>query len=274
MYKISVVMATYKEDIRFLKKCIDSILCQTCNKFEFIIVVEPGECNIEKLSEIAQEDGRVRILRNEERLGVAESRNRAIMESSGEYIALVDGDDYYDPSRLERQLKFLENNPRISVVGSSVYLVDENDEIIGERIYPEANENIKNEFLMKMAVANPSIMVRKKDIREIGLFNDKLIKAEDFDLWLRFLAKDKKMHNLQDKLVFYRTHPNDNMKRGRIHYKNYYSALRKHGKFIWPFYQRFFSLLLFFVVSNIPNFLLDHLLNLKFVKRIKNIRMH
>ena len=109
---------------------------------------------------------------------------------------------------------------------------------------------------------------------QIGFFDDKLFKAEDFDLWLRFLVKDKKMHNLQDKFVFYRTHPNDNTKRGHIHYKNYFAALKKHGKFIWPFYQRLTSLLLFFVVSNIPNSFLDYLLNLKIVKRIKNIQVH
>jgi len=272
--KLSVIMATYNEDLRFLKSCIDSILNQTFRDFEFLIVIEPGEKNEMYLDNIAAADSRVRVLKNDKRLGVAGSRNRAILESSGEYIAFMDGDDYCAPDRLEKQLSFLENNPDISVVGSNMYLVDKDNVIIGERIYPELHKDIKNYFLVTMAVANPSIMVRRSDMSQVGFFDNKLFKAEDFDLWLRFLVKDKKMHNLQDKLVFYRTHPNDNKKRGHIHYKNYFAALKKHGKFIWPFYQRLTSLLLFFVVSNVSNSFLDYLLNLKIVKRIKNIRMH
>ena len=274
MCDLSVVMATYNENPAFLKACINSILNQTFRNFEFLIVVEPLEKNMEFLSSVESMDNRVKILRNETKLGVAGSRNRAIMESTGKYIALMDGDDYCAPDRFEKQLNLLENNPDISVVGSNMYLVDKNNVIIGERIYPELHQDIKNYFLVTMAVANPSIIVRRSDLSQVGVFDDTLFKAEDFDLWLRFLVKDKKMHNLQDKLVFYRTHPNDNKKRGHIHYKNYFTAFKKHGQFIWPFRQRFFSLLFFFVVSNIPNYLLDYLLNLKIVKRIKNIRMH
>lgn len=274
MNELSVIMATYNEDINFLKACIESILNQSFRNFEFIIAAEPQEKNLEFLSSVEDADKRVKVLKNESRLGVAGSRNRAIMESSGKYIALIDGDDYCDLNRFEKQLGFLENNPDVSVVGSNMFLVDENNNIIGERKYPELHEDIKRRFLLTMAVANPSIMVRKNDVSQIGFFDDKLFKAEDFDLWLRFLVKGKKMHNLQDKLVFYRTHPNDNKKRGRIHYKNYFTAFKKHSQSIWPFRQRFFSLLFFFAVSNIPNHLLDYLLNLKIVKRIKNIRMH
>lgn len=274
MHDLSVVMATYSETPVFLKASINSILNQTFRNFEFIVVAEPQEKNMEFLSGVESSDKRVKILKNETRLGVAGSRNRAILESSGKYIALMDGDDYCAPERFEKQLSFLEDNPDVSVVGSNMHLIDKNNVIIGERIYPKLHKDIKNYFLVTMAVANPSIMVRRSDMNQIGFFDDKLFKAEDFDLWLRFLVKDKKMHNLQDKLVFYRTHSNDNKKRGRIHYKNYFAALKKHGKFIWPFYQRFTSLLFFFVVSNISNSFLDHLLNLKIVKRIKNIRIH
>lgn len=274
MHVLSVVMATYNENPIFLKTCIDSILNQTFKNFEFLIVVEPQEENMEFLSSVESADSRLKILVNDTKLGVAGSRNRAILESSGKYIALMDGDDYCAPDRFEKQLSFLENNPDISVVGSNIYLVDKSNTIIGERIYPERHIDIKNYFLVTMAVANPSIIVRRSDMSQVGFFDDKLFKAEDFDLWLRFLVKNKKMHNLQGKLVFYRTHPNDNKKRGHIHYKNYFDALNKHGKLIWPFHRRLPSLLFFFVVSNIPNSSLDYLLNLKIVKRIKNIRVH
>lgn len=273
MLEMSVVMATYNEDPRFLKLCIDSILNQTFKNFEFLIVTEPGEKNAMCLDNVAEADSRVRILKNDTRSGVAGSRNRAIMESSGTYIAIVDGDDYYDVRRFERQVRFLRDNPHISVVGSNIFLVDENDSVIGERLYPEDHERIKKSFLFKMAVANPSIIVRKNDVAEVGFFAESLVKAEDFDLWLRFLAKKKKMHNLQEKLVYYRTQSNDNKKRGRVHYNNYYRTLKTHSKFIWPLNKRFASLIFFFAISYIPDFLLNYLLNLRIVRRIKNIRI-
>src|SRR3990172_5625178 len=111
MCDLSVVMATYNENPIFLKTCIDSILNQTFKNFEFLIVVEPQEKNMEFLSSVEGADKRVKILKNDTKIGVAGSRNRAILESSGKYIALMDSDDYCAPDRFEKQLNLLENNP-------------------------------------------------------------------------------------------------------------------------------------------------------------------
>ena len=83
-------------------------------------------------------------------------------ESSGKYIALMDSDDYCAPDRFEKQLGFLEDNPDVSVVGSNMYLIDGSDNITGERKYPEMHEKIERSFLLTMAVANPSVIFRKK----------------------------------------------------------------------------------------------------------------
>lgn len=272
MHDLSVVMATYNENPVFLKACVNSILNQTFRNFEFIVVVEPREKNIEFLSSVEDADKRVKILRNETRLGVAGSRNRAIMESSGKYIALMDGDDYCAPDRFEKQLSFLEDNYDVSVAGSNLYLIDEDDNITGERKYPEFHDKIKRSFLLTMAVANPSVIFRKKDIDEVGLFDDRLYKAEDFELWLRFLANNKIMHNLQKNLVYYRIQDNSNKKRGTLHFRNVYISRKRYSKLIWPLHIRFLSLFLFFLVSRIPNVFLDYLLNLRIVSRIKNIK--
>ncbi len=274
MRKLSVLMATYNENPDFLTRCVDSILQQTFQDFEFIITVEPEEININLLANMADQDERVRVFKNESKLGVAGSRNRAIKESTGKYIALIDSDDYCAKNRFEKQINLLEANAEISVVGSNMHLVDEDDNVIGERIYPELCDDIRKAFLFSMAIANPTVLLRKVALVDVGNFNDKLFKAEDFDLWLRFLAHDKKMYNVQDKLVYYRTLKNFNLKRGRVHYRNYYNALRKHSKFIWSFHERFLSLFLFFLVGHIPNFLLDILINLKVVNRIKKIKLN
>jgi len=272
MNELSVIMATYNEDINFLKTCIDSILHQTFRDFEFIIVIEPDENNIDYLKHISDIDSRVKILKNESRLGVAGSRNRAILETSVEYLAFMDSDDYCAPDRFEKQLSFLENNPDVSVVGSNMYLIDGSDNITGERKYPEMHEKIERSFLLTMAVANPSVIFRKKDIDEVGLFDDRLYKAEDFELWLRFLVHNKRMHNLQENLIYYRMPSEHNEKRGSMHWRNNYIARKKYSKLIWPLHIRFLSLLLFFLVSRLPDVFLDYLLNLKIAERIKHIK--
>jgi len=273
MPELSVIMTTYNEDVSFLQSCVNSICNQTWKDFECIIVLEPEEANLRFLEEVAVTDKRIRIVQNDKKLGVADSRNRAIMKSSSEFIAVMDGDDYYDPMRLEKQLQFLRNNSRISVVGSNMYLIDQFNNIVGERKYPEFHDDIKKNFLLTMSIANPSAMIRRKDLQEIGLFNTELSKAEDFELWLRFLSVDKKLHNLQENLVYYRIQNSQNEKRGAIHWRNNYRARKRYSRFIWTFHERCLSLLLFFVMSHTPQIFLDHLLNLNLAKWIKNIKM-
>ena len=269
---LSVVMATYNEKRDFLQNCIQSILSQTYRDFEFLIVIEPGDTNREYIISLANTDNRIRILENTKRMGVAASRNRAITESRGEFVALMDGDDYCDATRFEKQISFLEKNTGVSVVGSNMFLVDEKDRIVGERRYPELHEDIKRSFLLVMAVANPAVMTRLTDLKDVGLFDDRFSKAEDVELWLRFLARKKKMYNLPEYLVYYRVMSNSNEKRGRTHYQNFYLARKRYNRQIWPVYLSSLSLSFFFLLSHIPNGFLDILLNLGITEKLKSIK--
>ena len=123
-----------------------------------------------------------------------------------------------------------------------------------------------------MPIANSSLVVRRQDLLDVGLFDENYNKAEDLELWLRFLYKDKKMHNIQKKLVYYRSPENENMKRGREHYRNYYTAIKKQGKNIWPLHLRIISLSMFYIIQLIPNYFLSFLLSTSIVHKIKNIR--
>lgn len=274
MRDLSVIMPTYNEDFDPLRTCIDSVLQQSHKNFEFVIVVEPDEKNIDFLEGLADIDGRVRVIKNETKIGVSGSRNIAISNSTGKYISLVDGDDFFGLDRFEKQLEFLESNPGISAVGSNMYLIDENNNIVGERKYPETFGAIKKYFLLTMSIANPAIMMRRKDIEEVGFFNSRLTKAEDFELWLRFMAMDKKMHNLQESMVYYRVPARQNAKRGKIHWENNYTARKKYGKFIWPLHQRSLSLSIYYIASHVPDVLLDRIFNMSLLHKIRNIKIN
>jgi glycosyltransferase EpsE len=269
---LSVIMATYNDRPTFLKTCVYSILNQTFKDFEFIIVVEPDETNIEFLKYVSFEDKRIKILTNDLRLGIAASRNKAIEASSTNYIALIDGDDFCDLNRFKEQVTFLNNNPDISVVGSNMYLIDEHDNIVAERNYPMTHEEIKHYFLITMGIANPTVMLRRKDLKQVGLFNDSFKKAEDFELWMRFLKSSKKMYNIQERLVYYRLPSKGASKRNKMHLINIYAARIKYSKFIWNFSERFPSLFLWFLISQIPGDLLDVLLKSKIINHMKNIK--
>jgi glycosyltransferase involved in cell wall biosynthesis len=271
MSNLSVVMATYNEQLTFLKTCINSILSQTLEDFEFFIVVEPQEKNLVFLREIASKDNRIKIVENETRLGVAGSRNTGFLKCSGKYIAIIDGDDYCAPERFERQFQLLEENQRVNVVGTNMWLVDGDGNIVGERTYPESHLEIKRSFLLTMAVGNPTLMIRRRDLKEVGLFDSNLIKAEDIELWLRFLAHGMIMHNLQENLLYYRVQKK-NERRDKVHYRNHYAARRRHSKFIWPWHERLFSLSMYFIISHIPHSYLQHLLALGIVDKMKRIR--
>jgi glycosyltransferase involved in cell wall biosynthesis len=269
MHELSVIMPVYKEPVNVLEQSIDSVLQQTYKHFEFVIVTEPNEANASFFESVQKSDCRVKVIRNQNRLGVAATRNRAINACSGKYISFVDADDYSSLSRFEKQLNFLENNLEVSVVGSNMHLVDEKNNIVGERIYPELYNDIKRAFLLTMPLANPTVMVRSKDLKEIGLFDSRLVKSEDFELWLRFLARNKKIYNLQENLLYYRIPANE--KRPKIHWINNYVARKRFGKYIWPWHQRMISLSAYCLISHAPPVLLNNILDLKVANKIKKI---
>jgi len=270
---LSVIMASKNENILYLEKCIDSILNQTFNDYNFYIITEETDSNYKYFNDLTSKYRKIKLLNNLKHPGVSTARNLGIQNSQSKYIAIIDSDDYYDATKFEKQVEFLEKNDQISLVGSNILLVDSKDNIIGERLYPQNPDKIRKQFLYEMSVANPSIVVRRQDIDEVGLFDKNFNKAEDFELWLRFLASNKKLFNLQESLVYYRTTPDANQKRGRTHYKNYYFALKRHGKFIWPLAIRVIPISVFFIIQLMPNKLLSILLNMKIVHAIKGINI-
>lgn len=198
--EISVVMSVYKR-YTYLKESIESILNQTFQNFELIIVVEKSE----KQEEINQfikkiKDKRIIIINNKEKLGFAESLNIGIKNSKGKYIARMDDDDISLPERLEKQYIFLESNPSIDILGTAVKQFMNKNDIY----YPETDpEKIKAFTLINNQMFHPTIMMRKEIIKKYSLYYDPNYKTEDAELWSR-AVKWVKMSNLKEVLLYYR----------------------------------------------------------------------
>ena len=125
MVSISVVMPVYNVEISMLEEAVNSILSQTFQDFEFIIIDDASnDDTYNYLNGI--KDERIILIRNSEHLGITKSLNIGLKEAKGKYIARMDGDDISLPQRFEKQYEYMESHPDVIVCGTGV-------EIFGER---------------------------------------------------------------------------------------------------------------------------------------------
>ena len=185
MPRISVISGAYNIGKCYsFRKSIESILDQSFADFEFIICNDgSSDDTAQLLLEYAQRDSRIKVIENEKNLGLAASLNRCIEMSSGEYIARHDLDDYNDADRFKLQLEFLDSHPEISVLGTQVYLFDE-EGVWGEESFP--CEVSKKDFLFTSPYKHGSVMMRREALYNAGLYRvaKETYRTEDYDLFM------------------------------------------------------------------------------------------
>lgn len=222
MHKYSVLMSVYKkEKVQYLKETIESILNQTLQPDEFVIV-EDGKLTDELESLIKQYEkkykGLFRIIKLQNNVGLGKALSIGIKKCSNEYIARMDSDDIAKNKRCEIQLKMLEENPKLDVVGSIVAEFENNiNNIIGYRNLPQENSEIYEFAKKRNPLAHPSVMLRKSRVLEVGNYRDCLY-FEDYDLWIRMIEKNYKFYNIQEVLVYMRVEDSFYKRRGGINY--------------------------------------------------------
>ncbi len=185
MPRVSVISGAYNAAGCYsFEKSIESILNQTYTDFEFIICNDGStDETASRLKEYAERDPRVRIIENSENLGLAASLNRCIEAAEGEFIARHDCDDLAAPDRLEKQVKYLDEHPDISIVGTFAYLFDENG-VWGESRFPVDIE--KKSFLFCSPHQHGSVVFRREALRRAGGYrvSKETRRTEDYDLFM------------------------------------------------------------------------------------------
>ena len=156
----------------------------------------------------AIEDARLRVLRNEERQGLAASLNRGLDEARGRYVARLDADDIAFPRRLERQLRSAWSRARsIAVVGSAVLELDASGRPGSLHPMPSGPMAVRWASLFSSPFFHPSVVVDREVLERHGLrYDPEYLESEDYDLWTRLLAHADG-DNLTEPLVLYRVHP-------------------------------------------------------------------
>lgn len=185
--KISVVMSAYN-GAKYLKEAIESILNQTFEDFEFIIVDDDSIDKTEEiLVEYKRKDPRIKIITNRENIGLTKSLNKAIKITKGDYIARMDADDIAMAERLETQLEFMKKNPEVGAVGCWYYLIDKTGNIFEKRRPPTKFSKIKKALLASSPLIHPGMFIKKEVLEKIGPYDEEFKYAQDRDLLFRIL---------------------------------------------------------------------------------------
>lgn len=184
---ISVITPAYNAE-KTIERTIRSVLNQTYTNFEFLIVNDGSQDKtLEMISRF--QDQRIKVF-SQTNQGHSATRNRGILEATGEYITFLDADDIWVSDKLEAQLNALQKNPQADIVYSWSNFIDENDQLLHHGCYVKVNGNVYTKLLNGNFIENGSnLLVRRSALLSVGNFDETLLTASDWDLWLRLAAQ-------------------------------------------------------------------------------------
>jgi len=234
MIDISVIMSIYNGE-SYLKKSIDSILSQTYQNFEFIIINDGSTDNTKNILNDYRNYERIKVI-DQDNIGLTKSLNKGIHLAKGKYIARMDCDDISFKKRLEAQKKFLDKNKDCAVVGTYYKEINGVGEIISKIKYKDIYnyDHIKEKLVKGNIISHSSVMFRKDLIIKEGLYDENIPYGQDYDLWVR-LAKNYRINIIPKCLHYYRKTKNNisNKKRKKqLYYAvlSQFKAIRYFGK--------------------------------------------
>ena len=197
--KVTVLMPVYNGE-RFLRDAIESMLRQTFDDFELLIVNDGSTDGSRDLIR-SYADQRIRLVEHEKNRGIVASLNTGIECACGEYLARMDADDVSLPHRLDAQVAFMEAHPEVGVCGGWVRTIDAHEALWQAA---EWHEQIKIDLLFKSAMYHPVVMMRTCLLTR-NRYDEDFLHVEDYRLWLT-LVEQTQLHNLQDVLLLHRIH--------------------------------------------------------------------
>ena len=203
---ISIILPTYNGKKERLKESVDSVLNQTFKDFELIIINDASTNDIEEtILEYTKKDDRIVYIKNEKNLKLTKTLNKWISLANGKYIARIDDDDIWeDEQKLEKQIKFLEENNDYWIIWTNWIIIDQDWNELYKLIRPSSNDEIKKKIIIGNWFIHSSILIRKTTLDEVWWFyNPEWNFVEDYELWLR-IWKASKMKIISDSYIKYR----------------------------------------------------------------------
>jgi glycosyltransferase involved in cell wall biosynthesis len=198
---VSIVMAAFNE-AKYIAEAIESILKQSYENFEFIIINDGSVDNTAEIID-SYKDPRIKHIKNETNLKLIASLNKGLAAAKGKYIARMDADDISVPGRLQKQVDFMESHPEIGICGAQLTVFGN---MTGAMNYPLEHKDILLYMLITSPFGNNVVIFRKEVLDQHALFfTEGYYHSEDYKSWTNWL-KVTKGHNLDEYLVRYRSH--------------------------------------------------------------------
>ena len=211
--KVSVLIASYNHE-RYIEDAIESVLGQTLQDFEIVLI---DDCSQDRTFEFASRiaDPRIVCARAVHNRGTSATYNDCIARARGEYVAVLNSDDFYHPDKLRQQAALLDAKREVAAVFSHAELVDEAGATRPRDRYPNTfyqpncsrHAWLRKFFFEGNSLCHPSAMVRKEVHREVGVYDPRYGQIHDLDLWIRICLKHP-IHVIQAPLTYFRLRDN------------------------------------------------------------------
>jgi len=211
---VSVLMPVWNPHPRLFPEALESILNQTYQNLQIVIVEDPSERDGREMIEHLQ-DERILHVRNEHRNGgLADQLNQGLQLATAQLVARGDADDLWEPHRVVTQLRHFQSDPDLDVLGSTLNIIDDEGNHLGFRDYPRTHEDIVKALRRYCAIAHPVVMFKRDAVLNVGGYQTDFF-VEDYDLWCRLAKAGAKFENYPEPLVRYRVHP-EGMKSSKL----------------------------------------------------------
>lgn len=251
---VSVILSTYNW-WKYIKESIESVLNQTHDNLEFIIINDYSTDNVEEIIlEFMKNDKRIIYIKNKTNLKLTESLNKWLKKSKWKYIARIDDDDIWINDKLEKQISFMEINREYWLCWTSIIIINSEWKEIHKTYMREKNYEIKDNLLKSNQFTHSSIIIKKSILNKAWWhYCKKWEWVEDYELWLR-IWKISKLYNIRECLVKYRWLSNSisrkNQKQQQLNsIKLWFKYKKNYNNFILSFFYK----IVFFILIHIFN---------------------
>lgn len=207
---ISVIIPCYNAS-RFLNAAVASIVNQTYKNLEILLINDGSSDNTLSIIEHWHEkDERIKVVNNTVNLKLIKTLNKGISLSSGSYIARMDADDIALPDRLEKQLKYMQDNPAVDIISTYCKYINADDSIhsINTHFCCSTHSALSFMAIFESPLLHPGVFAKSALFKE-NLYADKPSAAhvEDYELWCRLLNKGFRLGAITEYALLYRRNP-------------------------------------------------------------------